>query len=83
MLIVLKNNINKIIIKGPYFHNFERALKSMTCVQIKSIHIDGFKNVKKKLKNPVVIVTNRNPRKGAKNTFKLAKISQVRKIVRN
>ena len=77
MLIVLKNNINKIIIKGPYFHNFERALKSMTCVQIKSIHIDGFKNVKKKLKMvPVAMVTNQNPRKGAKNTFKSVKISQ-------
>ena len=29
------------------------------------------------------MVTNRNPRKGAKNTFKSAKISQARKIVRN
>ena len=26
---------------------FERALKSMACVQIGSIHIDGLKNVKK------------------------------------
>ena len=34
-------------IKGLYPHNFERALKSMACVQIGSIHIDGFKNVKK------------------------------------
>ena len=29
------------------------------------------------------MVTNQNPRKMAKNTFKLAKISQVRKIVQN
>ena len=36
--------------KGLYLHNFERALKSMTCVQIGRIHIDGFKNVQKKFK---------------------------------
>ena len=36
--------------KGLYPHNFERALKSMTCIQIGSIHIDGFKNVKKNSK---------------------------------
>ena len=29
--------------KGLYPHNFERALKSITCVQIRSIHRDGFK----------------------------------------
>ena len=37
-------------VKGLYPHNFERALKSMTSVQIGSIHIDGFKNVQKKFK---------------------------------
>ena len=37
-------------LKGLYPHNFERALKSMTCIQIGSIHIDGFKNVKKNSK---------------------------------
>ena len=40
----------KWTIKGLYPHNFERALKSKACVQIESIHIDGFENVKKKLK---------------------------------
>ena len=30
--------------------NFERALKSTTCVQIESIHFDSFKYVIKKLK---------------------------------
>ena len=35
------------ILKGIYPHDFERALKSMTCVQIGSIHTDGLKNVKK------------------------------------
>ena len=33
--------------KGLYPHNFERALKSITCVQIRSIHSDGYKNVQK------------------------------------
>ena len=33
--------------KELYSHNFEWALKSMTCVQIESIHIDRFKHVKK------------------------------------
>ena len=37
----------EFLIKGLYPHNFERTLKSMTCVQIGSIHTDGFKNVKK------------------------------------
>ena len=37
-------------LKELYSQNFERALKSMTCVQIESIHIDDFKNVKKNLK---------------------------------
>ena len=42
----------------------------MNCVQIESIHIDGFKNVKKNSKwYPVAMVTNKNPRKGAKNAF--------------
>ena len=56
----------------------------MNCVQIESIHIDGFKNVKKNSKwYPVAMVTNKNPRKGAKNAFTLAKISQIREIVQN
>ena len=37
-----------MFLKGHYPHNFERAAKSVTCVQIESIQIDGFKNVKKK-----------------------------------
>ena len=39
--------VSRKLLKEVYPHNFERALKSMTCVQIGSIHIDGFKNVKK------------------------------------
>ena len=34
-------------VRQLYPHNFERALKSMTCVRIGSIHIDKLKNVKK------------------------------------
>ena len=72
------------LFKRLYPHNFERALKSMTCVQIESIHIDGLKNDKNNSKwHPVAMVTNRNCRKGAKNTFTPAKISQVREIVQN
>ena len=72
------------LFKGLYPHNFERVLKSVTCAQIWSIHIDGIKNVKKKSKwYPVTIVTNQNPRKGAKNVFTPAKISQAREIVEN
>ena len=37
-------------IKGLYPPNFEKILKSMTCAHIESIHFDGFKNVKKKIK---------------------------------
>ena len=56
----------------------------MTCVQIESIHIDGFKNAKKKSKwYPVAMVTNKNPKKGAKNAFTPTKISQVKEIVQN
>ena len=64
----------------------------MTCVQIESIHIDGFKNVnnkktkKKKKKSkwyPAAILTNKNPQKGAKYAFTPAKISQVTEIVQN
>ena len=70
------------LFKGLYPHNFERVLKSMTCAQKGSIHIDGFKNVKKNSKwYLVTIVTNLNPRKGAKNVFTPPKISQVREIV--
>ena len=71
-------------LKGLYPHSFERALKSMTCVQIESIRIDSFKNVQKNSKwYPVPMVTNQNPRKGAKNAFTPAKVSQVREIVQN
>ena len=72
-------------LKGHYPQNFEMALKSMTCDQIESIHIDGFNNVNNKNSKwyPVAMVTNKNPRKGAKNAFTLAKISQVREIVQN
>ena len=38
---------NEVDHQGLYPPNSERALTSMTCVQIGSIHIDGFKNVKK------------------------------------
>ena len=75
---------NKTIILGALSPKFERALKSMTCVQIESIHIDGFKNVKKNSKwYPVAMVSNKNPRKGEKNVFTPVKISQVREIVQN
>ena len=40
-----------MFLNGLYPHNFGRGLKSMAYVQIASIHIDGFKNVKKKKKN--------------------------------
>ena len=74
---------NKFL-KGLYPHNFEKALKSMTCVLVESIHIDGFKNVKKNSKwHPVVLVTNQNPQKGTKNALTPAKISQVREIMQN
>ena len=49
-----------------------------------SVHIDGFKNIKKDSKwYPVAMITNQSSRKGAKNVFTLAKISQVREIVQN
>ena len=54
-----------MFLKGHYPHNFERAAKSVTCVQIESIQIDGFKNVKKKKKSkwyPVAMETNHYPR---------------------
>ena len=72
------------LFKRLYSHNFERALKSMTCVQIESIHIDGFKNVKKNSKwYLVALATDQNPRKGAKTVFMPAKIFQVREVVQN
>ena len=71
-------------LKGLYPNSFERALKSMTCIQIESIHIDSFKNEKKNSKwYPVPMVTNQNRRKGVKNAFTPVKISQVREIVQN
>ena len=70
--------------KGLYPRNFERALKSMTYVQIGSIRIDGFKNVKKNSKlYTVAMVTNQNSRKGTKNVFTPTKIPQFREIVQN
>ena len=59
---------------------FERALKSMTCVQIGSIHIDGFKNVKKKSKwYSVAMVTNQNPQKGQKMSSRRPKYLKLEK----
>ena len=56
----------------------------MTCVQVESIHINDFKNVIRNSKwYPVAMVTNQNPRKGAKNAFTPAKMPQVREIVQN
>ena len=56
----------------------------MPSVQIESRHIDGFKNVKINSKwYSVVMVTNQNPQKGAKNVFTPAKQSQIREIVQN
>ena len=76
--------VHLTLLKGIYPHNFERALKSMTCVQTGSIHIDGFKNAKKNSKwYSVAMATNQNPQKGAKNVFLQAKISPVREIVQN
>ena len=74
-----------MFLNGLYPHNFGRGLKSMAYVRIASIHIDGFKNVKKKKSKwqPVAMVTNQNPRKGAKNVFTPVKISQVRDRVQN
>lgn len=41
------STILSIAFKRLYPDNFERALKLMTFVQTGSIHVDGFKNVKK------------------------------------
>ena len=41
---------NQEYVKGLYPPNFERTPKSMICVQIESIHTDGFKNVIKNSK---------------------------------
>ena len=52
----------------------------MNCVQIESIHIDGFKNVKKNSKwYPVAMVTNKNPRKGAKMPSRWPKYLKLEK----
>ena len=37
---VLRDSLK--LLKEVHPHNFERVLKSMTCAQIGSIHIDGF-----------------------------------------
>ena len=56
----------------------------MTCVQIESVHIDGFKNVKEISKwYSIAMVNNQNPRNMAKNAFTPAKISQVWEKVQN
>ena len=59
-----------VMFKGLCPQNFERALKSMTCVQIESIHIDGFKNVnnnkKKKIKIKMVPRCHANKLKSPK-----------------
>ena len=56
----------------------------MTYVQIGSIRIDGFKNVKKNSKlYTVAMVTNQNSRKETKNVFTPTKIPQFREIVQN
>ena len=57
----------------------------MTYVQIGSIPIDSFKNVKKKNSKlyPVAMITNQNPRKGTKNVFTPAKLPPVREIAQN
>ena len=44
------STILSIAFKRLYPDNFGRALKLMTFVQTGSIHIDGFKNIKKKFK---------------------------------
>ena len=67
-----------MFLKGHYPHNFERAAKSVTCVQIESIQIDGFKNVKKKKnQNGTPLPWKPTIIPEAKNAFTLAKISQV------
>ena len=43
--------VGKYCLKGLYPHNFEMAVKSMTSVQIRSIHINSFKNVKENQKD--------------------------------
>ena len=57
------------------------ALKSMTCDQIESIHIDGFNNVNNKNSKwyPVAMVTNKNPRKGAKMPSRWPKYLKLEK----
>ena len=73
-----------ILANGLYLHNFERALKIMTCAQVETIHIDGFKNVKKNSNwYLVAMVTNQNCQKGVRNVSTPAKISQVREIIQN
>ena len=73
-----------ILAKGLYLHDFERALKLMTCAQVESIHIDGFKNAKKNSNwYLVAMVSNQNCQKGVRNVSTPTKISQVREIVQN
>ena len=57
------------LLKEVYPHNFERVLKSITCVKIGSIHIDGFKNVKKKFN--MVLRCHGNQPKSPKRVKKL------------
>ena len=53
----------------------------MTCVQIGSIHVDGFKNVKNSKWYPVAMLTDQNPRKGGKMSSRQSKY--LREIVQN
>ena len=70
-------------VKGLYRQNFEKAVNSMTCVQIVYI-LMVLKMSKKNSKwYPAAMVTNENPRKGAKNAFTQGKISQVGEKVQN
>ena len=52
----------------------------MTCIQIGSIHIDGFKNVKEKSEwYSVAMVTNQNPQKGQKMSSRRPKYLKLEK----
>ena len=74
--VVLLRGFTPIILKG---------LSSQGLVSRQKVYIlMTLKMSKKKSKwYPVAMVNNQNPRKGAKNAFKPAKISQVRQIGQN
>ena len=72
------------MINGLYPQNFERGLKSMTCVQIERIQFDSFKNVKKTFKMiPRCYGNQLKSRERDKNAFTPDKIFQVREILQN